>query len=121
MIQIGRTLSTGFGAAIASIWVSMAVPAMADECNIPKATIHKGGTVIAKGISSLRSAPPEGAFGTLGDVIGSTEKNKEYVIDDEKCVRIVFFGRQLWLLLKGAGWALSGTDDVPYQYFSTKN
>ena len=121
MSEISRVLSACFLPAVVCIWAGMAIPALADECDIPKASIQVGDTVIATGVSSLRSAPPEGGFGTLGDVIGSTQGNKEYTIGAKKCVRIVFFGRQLWLLLNGAGWVLSGTDDDPYQYFRPKN
>ncbi|TBY61030.1 hypothetical protein E0H46_30385 [Rhizobium leguminosarum bv. viciae] len=121
MTEISRALPACFVPVVACLWVGMTIPALADECNIPKASIQVGDPVVANGVSSLRSTAPRGAFGLLGGEVGVTQDNKEYIVDGKKCVRIVGFGRQLWLHLKGLGWGLSGSDDAPYQYFRPQN
>ncbi len=107
---------------LSAILCLMAVEPAWSQCQIPKADgVQNGDVVLATGVSSLRAAPPQGSFGTLGAAVGATKAGQAYTVDDKRCVNIVFFGRQLWLHLKGGGWGLSGTDDNPFEYFTPKS
>lgn len=76
-----------------AIFFGAAAPAWGDECLIPKASgLEIGGLVVAQGATSLRGAPPQGSFGTLGASLGATKAGASYTVQDKKCVRVIFLG-----------------------------